>query len=207
MFVLPHLWYYRDPLYDYTDDLSRNAGRWLSSHRAVRLLKHVSVSLCTRTEIPLTMTYSDWNKHEESDPGAFDRLSTVERMTQAHEAALGWLWGEREYIWNYLFRLKGMVTLEIDMTNAYCPVGCCRVLDLDVGTLDSAEPRCARLLGLRSEAEGKELLERVSNEAGLETERLKEDYEIVVNPVVDRWEAWKLEDESEKVVEKKKMEE
>jgi hypothetical protein len=60
---------------------------------------------------------------------------------------------------------------------------------------------------LRSEAEGKELLERVSNEAGLETERLKEDYEIVVNPVVDRWEAWKLEDESEKVVEKKKMEE
>jgi hypothetical protein len=85
MFVLPHLWYYRDPLYDYTDDLSRNAGRWLFSHRAVRLLKHVSVSLCTRTEIPLTMTYSDWNKHEESDPGAFDRLSTVERMTQAHE--------------------------------------------------------------------------------------------------------------------------
>jgi hypothetical protein len=196
MFVLPHLWYYRDPLYDYTDDLSRDAGRWLFSHRAVKLLKHVSVSLCTRTEIPLTMTYSDWNRHEASDPGAFDRLTMMERMTLAHEEALQWQVGERVYIWTYLSQLKGLVTLEMDMTNAYCPVGCCRVLDLDPETLDDAGPECVRMLGVRDNAEEHELLATISKETGLEAEGLIEKYGIVVNPVVDKWEAWKLEYES-----------
>jgi hypothetical protein len=196
MFVLPHLWYYRDPLYDYTDDLSRDAGRWLFSHRAVKLLKHVSVSLCTRTEIPLTMTYSDWNRYEASDPGAFDRLTMMERMTLAHEEALQWQVGERVYIWTYLSQLKGLVTLEMDMTNAYCPVGCCRVLDLDPETLDDAGPECVRMLGVRDNAEEHELLATISKETGLEAEGLIEKYGIVVNPVVDKWEAWKLEYES-----------
>jgi hypothetical protein len=147
----------------------------------------------------------DWDKHEESDPGAFDRLNMQEKRVLAHEA-VGWLDGEREYIWDYLAQLKGLVTLEVDMTNAYCPVGCCRSLDIDVAMLLSAEPECVRISGVSNESEGKELLERVGGDVDLGSEELKAVYGIEINPSVDKWEMWKGEGEGQEEVVEKRIE-
>jgi hypothetical protein len=74
----------------------------------------------------------------------------------------------------------------MDLTNAYCPLGCCRALGIiDWDCFGQLRPKEIRALGLRT---GEELM----IEDSMENNRIdEEESTLVFNPTDDPWEQWR----------------
>jgi hypothetical protein len=160
--------------------LAAKFKRILFSDSALATIKHVSFALCSRSEIPLNMTHSDWEDLENSDPGLYDNLDPTARMEQAHWTANHWLLIERTKIWDNLRQFSRLQTVEMDLKNAYCPVGCCRELTLAWSDLAAIKPKEVRILGLRNEGEREKLLKEWSDHENITPLELQEKYGVEI---------------------------
>jgi hypothetical protein len=127
---------------------------------------------------------------DEDEPGFFDRADHAGRLAMAHDVAEKCLQWNREELWKALSKFKNLQTIEVDLTNAYCPVGCCRVMELEWEMLKSGvRPKLFRMLGLRTEAEIAMVLEGIRSTGA---ELMCEPFEIRTNPEDDPWEGMRM---------------
>jgi hypothetical protein len=220
LFVLPHLWHLHEPFVDDPNNralFSASAGK----------IKHISVAFCTRAEPSLhpTVTRRTWDYYERNNTGArhigpFDQTDAATRMVQVHQYALDSLELHRDRIWRAFAQFLSKTSIEIDLTNAYCAFGCCRLLDLGWWELDSLMAEKYRILGLRNDAEATAFVRNWTKDVGpmasiyrveglrddaeatfyikkwtFEEEQLaKEDIRCIdINPDTDSWEEWKMD--------------
>ncbi|KAH7086555.1 hypothetical protein FB567DRAFT_528250 [Paraphoma chrysanthemicola] len=129
--------------------------RPLFSSQGLKVIKNISVSFCTRSVEPLTMTASEWALH--SPHGDFEDLSEDDRLHYAHDTARGGGYSHMDIKSDRLACITSKLQyLEIDFTNTYCPVGCCRMVDINGDFLTGLDPAIIRVLGVR-EGEKEEL--------------------------------------------------
>jgi hypothetical protein len=185
LFVLPKLWYWRDPIYTYPQDWTGTSQRMLFSASSMPKIKHISIAFCKVSEVPLTMNHADWKAFESRDPGAWNRMSPQQRLDHAHDSAIRWLEGDRSHIWSGLHLLTGVQSLEIDLTNAYCPLGCCRRLELDGRRLAIVGPKRVRIRGLRDDGEVEVVMREWSATLNMSEEEVKETYGVEIDPEDD----------------------
>jgi hypothetical protein len=203
------MWYcYRTstiPPYEFVPWTTQTARekRFLFSGSAVERVKHISIALDNRSDEPITMSHSMWTQQEMKEPGVFDRLSFAQRLRSAHTHAIEKLSEERSWVFTVLMAFTGLWSVEIDVSNAYCPVGCCRMLDIDWDELADLELKTVQILGTRGEAEQSMLLYEQERQAlirGIGWEQVVEadgfvdEYELTFDGKEDMWDQWKVVD-------------
>ncbi|KAI4622632.1 uncharacterized protein J4E87_006199 [Alternaria ethzedia] len=187
--------------------------RWLFSASAPRLIKSISMGFSWRSikGFPV-LDRSTWKK--EAD---FDSLAPAARLQIAHERALSYLNGDLDGYIEDLYRFfkygggpefKRMNYLEFDLTNAFCPTGCCRMAEQNWAQMMFLGPRKTGFLGVRNEQEADIIMVEVYDTVHGNYGALHEDYEgklevdvdgieklfgIVFNPDKTHWEQWKVE--------------
>ncbi|GIZ42874.1 hypothetical protein CKM354_000612300 [Cercospora kikuchii] len=84
-------------------------------------------------------------------------LTEQQKMTRAHDLATRQTYTNMlEELDTLLYQCDSLTTLEVDFTNSYCPIGCCRVVSYLTDTLVSWEhwwPERLRVLGLKNQEE------------------------------------------------------
>jgi hypothetical protein len=91
--------------------------------------------------------------------------------------------------------------VEIDVTNAYCQIGCCRLhCEGYHHLIFIGEPLNVTFLGARNEVEERVMMESLQEyfEEACESdeftqERIKQDHNIKFDPEDDVWAKWKME--------------
>lgn len=210
LFVLPSDFGERYPL-------ARRKGlkrRFLFSVNGLRQIKHVSIEISSQNTKHHTPNRAYWNNIEFCNPGFFDGMTAEQGLKQAHKTAL------RSYDVSFydsnhrIRRLGSLQTIELDFTNAYCPVGCCRMVEMrDAFTPSIFRVQRIRMLGLRHRVEEEKLLTDWTAEAEsfsavyeehekywLPEKRwsvadLHKRYNITFGTKDDPWEQWKMNNE------------
>jgi hypothetical protein len=233
LFVLPDFFHFRSPIN--TNPINSTTihpsghipfpEKPLFSDAASKLLKNVSISFNTHQPSPVMVGHSRWEYLGGLYPErSFDSLSPGERLEYAHRSASGSLshaWIESiEWLTGFLApedeeeegeeddgdpEARNLLNLEIDFTNTYCPIGCCR-LPVHVGPLfANLRPANVTLLGLRNEEERNGVLGRVSEYycdgrntldlderlQNLNKEQVREVHCVKFDPEEDVWAKWK----------------
>ncbi|KAF1922918.1 uncharacterized protein M421DRAFT_336784 [Didymella exigua CBS 183.55] len=131
-FVLPPLWNYMQPARAAGEENALCQGKsWLFSKAAFHMVKHISVGICVRTcDVPCTMGRSDWNVCNAKHPKTVGQWTTHQKMKYAHRKAIAWQDLCCRSVSVAIGRFSGLQSLELDFSNAYCPVGCCRRLEV-----------------------------------------------------------------------------
>lgn len=182
--------------------------RLIFSERAIHHVKHVGVEI--RSAYSLTMDRSYWNWKEKQDPGCFDPMTGTERLELAHHHALVSYWEAFHWLSSNILDMDVLQTIELDFTGAYCPLGCCRLVEInkDLAKLFS-RMKSVRILGLRHEDEKETLLTTWSTETifdenydesleefwgpkdGLSVDELKKQHDVHFGADEDPWGLWK----------------
>jgi hypothetical protein len=209
LFVLPDFCKLRAPMKGWTSlGPGKSAqipchDRHLFSIAASHLLKHVSISFNPRTPIPSGLGHSCWTDRKQYRPSmSFDAMAPVDRIRFTHDvgiADLTDLWAKT--LDNVHTCLDGLRSLELDLTNAYCPTGCCRLVTDGLILSASEVPAKLSFIGIRNEQEEADVmdeLDEIHTQLDLyyspgDLEELKEIYSIVFNPETSHWEQWKVE--------------
>jgi len=187
--------------------------RWLFSASAPRLIKSISIGFSGRSfEGFPALDHSSWKT--EAD---FDSLAPAARLQIAHERAKNYLDGHLDGYIEDLFcffkfgggpALKRMNYIEFDLSNAFCPTGCCRMAEQGWSQIMYLGPRKTSFLGVRNAQEADIIRAEVYHSLYGSYSALHEDYEgklavdmegieevfgIVFNPEKTHWEQWKVE--------------
>lgn len=101
---------------------------------------------------------------------------------------------ERAQIWDCLEQFTSLESIEIDMTEAYCPFGCCRVLGIDWNKIFGLGAKAIRIKGLRHQDEINQAFEEwtADDTANVFSDETLEENRIEINPATDPWEEWKV---------------
>jgi hypothetical protein len=102
LFILPHLWYVRDPSFGLRETPTSVRERLLFSASAVAKIKYISFAICSRTGSPITTTRTTWDEREENGQDSFDSLTASQRQRRAHDDTLEWLIDYQVQIWDCL---------------------------------------------------------------------------------------------------------
>jgi hypothetical protein len=195
LFVLPHHWEKRKP---FVEDVPKGGvDRHLFSEKARHYLRNISIGYSSLPEaVPCTNMSSDWSG-ETIRPNGFDSMSSAERLQVAHfEAKLRLL-----RCWVDMFDTMNLKLsawpeyLEVDFTNAYCPVGCCRMA-LNCCRryyLPLLEATTVLVRGLRNDDEEAEFLSLMRNIRGNgDVGEMKKTLELEFDVDEEPWAAWKV---------------
>ena len=211
LFVLPA------QLEKYFDDLG--SAPLIFSGNASKYLKHISFGVVTGLPDWMRLGHAHtWANLDDFDPGAFDLRSREERLHMMHVTA------EEHYslaqciITPWLYHLEALKTIELDLMNAYCPLGCCRDFHRPLYLPDLERLESIRLLGLRHEKEEQDFLlisyrntwltdvgvaddfseiydQEAHNRAVIE--EVHKRHHIIFGSEGDPWESWKMKSEGE----------
>jgi len=109
-----------------------------------------------------------WSVIHTERPGLFDLANHTGRLGVAHVAAKALLARNREVLWRDFSKFKSLQTIEVDVTNTCCPVGCCRVMELEWNMFKSGiKLKEIRILGLHNATEETGLLDGMKTCFGL----------------------------------------
>jgi hypothetical protein len=165
LFVLPLGAHLKQPFVS-ADEVGRN-DRPLFSIRGLRFVQNISLAFVSFQSQPYVHMASDWGTH--GNPDYTDFVDTQARWEHIHQMAdlrmslvlddiFVALNTQLESTYRYL---------EMDFTNAFCPIGCCRLLEeacnLTPIETDQSRPEAIALLGLRSEEEEKVVIENLKS--------------------------------------------
>ncbi|KAF2246738.1 hypothetical protein BU26DRAFT_521173 [Trematosphaeria pertusa] len=110
------------------------APRYLFSASALDSVKNISISIDQKQLEHYGCSHSAWTQIYEPAIGPFDQLTRHQRFDHIHDLELDdvadqWL----DLVHSLPVPPTGLHYLEVDFTNAYCPIGCCRPIHLAVG--------------------------------------------------------------------------
>jgi hypothetical protein len=171
-FVLPLKWSVMPPFYP---DPHR---RSLFTEDAVRKIKHVALMLCAHSdETPLTMDQMDWDAHAQDMNTPYELLDPAGRLEVANDLAHDWLESYRETMSFKISAFKGLESISLDFTDAYCPLGACRMFELDWRTALRFVKK-VRIWGIHTTAEAKVLHDALMESTRLTSEEVQERYHL-----------------------------
>jgi hypothetical protein len=210
LFVLPDFLSHREPFRQYPrqEACVSLPDRPLFSKAAAKILKNISVSFNPRVPTPELLDYSHWNSMErESSDLKFDTLSAQERLERAHDESSFMLkdtWeNEMDSMITFFptFKINRLRYVEIDVTNAYCQIGCCRLHGDSVPYLIfMQEPLNVTILGVRHKSEEEDTMEMILDyfaEVGefkeFTKEGIRQAHNMKFDPEDDVWAKWKMD--------------
>jgi hypothetical protein len=141
----------------------------------------------------LTMSGASWRYRDKCARDTYESFSPIERMQQAHEEALtnrdGW-WREIDGVLGHMGIKLDM--FEMDLSNAFCPFGCCRELNMELGRIAALEPKVIRILGLRHGDRDK-IKRNMAVSLGINVTEVEGRFEkMELNPAEDPWAKWRV---------------
>lgn len=155
-FMLPSTMVFHYPLmipdmaFDNRNPTIPYADRILFSAAALGRIRNISIAFCNRTDSPLTISHSEWMQQSYIGQPTFEDMPPEQRMLYAHYRAKLYqisLWMAQV---EALMRFEAQLDLlELDLTNVYCPFGCCRDFPVDFRILVQLKPKLLRFLGMR----------------------------------------------------------
>jgi hypothetical protein len=179
LFVLPSMFEDMQPCQQHIETSTvRKAQPWLFSNTALLKVKRISVSLCLRnSNVPSIMGRSEWADSDIDSPGLFDSMTPAQRRDYAHDLVLEWHGNYRNNMSYSISEFRNLEAIEVDLTNAYCPMGCCRTFYM-TWALAMRHVKKVRILGSRNDEEKDMVLTSWSDELEVTPEELKVMYEI-----------------------------
>ena len=154
LFVLPSSFAYMNPFYSNDIATSRPKHRWLFSKAAFQHLKNVSVSFDSRSEAPLNMAASNCDREVNFNP--FYKCVRLFKTRNISIRRVGEEWTNRQ---NKLRLINATLKhLEIDFTEAFCPMGCCRNLLIDSDFIYTLKPEVLSVLGINFRGDKEQFL-------------------------------------------------
>jgi hypothetical protein len=207
LFVLPD--FFKQPFskrkmpnrYDPNASLDRPlfSSKW-SNH-----VKNVSVAFNPRQLTLMTMNRQSWAGIEGAGSlTTYDMMHDLERREFAHAMATEQVRVLQRILARDLLSALPyeLDYIEIDLSNSYCVVGCCRIFVGGVATLAKVSSKCTVVLGVRNDDEREDIMGGVgasnrdilNDEPSMTQSQLKEAYDIAFEPLEDVWEKWKMED-------------
>jgi hypothetical protein len=197
LFVLPDFFMYHAPMnsrHVNAQGYIPFAKRPLFSAHAKSLLRHVSVSINSRLSAPNLVAYEDY-----SGKTPEERLDLAHRHTvQDHVHYLS----EAMASFGTFLAHTMLQSMEIDVTNAYCPLGCCRAVTYCAGTIFDLDADSIAIIGLKA-GEEDEVLRNLFRKCvwtssaydmpcgQYDPAELQEQYMLEFDPE-DRWAEWKM---------------
>lgn len=179
-----------------------NHYRSMFSQRGLENITNLSVDFTSRNFFPTMMTASEWEANDRANRHRYDDApSHHARLTYVHARAVKkttlWWTIATSALGSFPSKLR---YLEMDFTNANCPLGCCCPLEaLRLDFSSTSELKCVKLLGLRSGEEallrGKivDALKLNDNDALKlkDDETLEKKIKIISDPAEDPWVTWR----------------
>jgi hypothetical protein len=152
-FVLPSKWVSLPPFFH-----EGLRDRHIFSKVVIKKVKHVAITLFPRTKFfPLTMHHLEWTI-DAIHGVPFESLGRNDRMEITHDSALGSQSELRMELSRQISNFENLQTIDLDVTSAYCPLGCCRDLLLDWESV-MKHARKVRLYGIRTMEDLREIKE------------------------------------------------
>jgi hypothetical protein len=185
--------------------------RWLFSKSAYKEVKNISFGFSPVLKIRHTSSYIDFDKQDtDKTPSAIWHRSRTanDRKISAHDKAL---WDFHCHCSDITDTLgEGTLEeltdnfqyMEMEFTNSYCPLGCCRYIDAGYGLVDSLRPKHTVILGLDLDGEKQVFMNLFSSihsdDEGQDEdwgtpEWITNEYGVEFNPDRDIWAKWKME--------------
>ncbi|KAH7086027.1 hypothetical protein BKA63DRAFT_389405, partial [Paraphoma chrysanthemicola] len=126
-------------------------GRCLFPKTGLKGIQRLSIDFTSRSRRSLIMYAPLWAQLAARHGVHFDQMTPAHRSLYAHGGSLMFL----KHHWRCQTEVLKKVTstldyLEMDFTNAFCPAGCCRCLEIDFGFLETLRPKAMTALGLRA---------------------------------------------------------
>ena len=144
---------------------------------AFRNLRYMAIVLFPRSaEYSLTMCHSDWSGREEYDL-SFEEMTQSERTELAHENSKSYLFHFQTEISEVITDFENLQVIELDFTSAYCPLGCCRVPEVNWRAV-LKHARQVRIYGLRNAAELEKIKTKCSEHTGLTSDEIDERFDV-----------------------------
>ena len=173
LFVLPFRF---NECVPFADNEALSAYRPLFSEPAIQRIRHVSVEINHRdVRWSVTMERSDWEGEENGNPGHYDHMTADQRLQIAHKRARATYNSADFDMVTQLEEMDALQTIEIDYTNAYCPVGCCRMIYISVYWAQLlSRLQSIRILGLRHKKEEDSYMACWTNQTGHNTQDMKD---------------------------------
>ena len=183
-------------------------GRPLLSDAAAKRLKNISITFNPRSAAPTMIDHDAWSRRERLYPTqTFDALQAQDRLNRAHTKAMSDLmnswYDDLDYIVDFFLSPENIRYLEIDLTNAYCPIGCCRLLEYySCRYIELLRPLYVTFWGIRNEQEERIMLEDIEDhyrsddevtKKPLTGQQIKKMYNIKFDPQEDAWAKRKIE--------------
>jgi hypothetical protein len=176
--------------------VSRSHGRRsLFSTNAFDCVRNLSFVICTPQDMSLSITRDErrsWFRQ------GLDSLEGEDRIVYAHDfvkEGLDDYWSVVEFSL-YEFQLE-LDYLEVDLTSAFCPTGCCHMIDFSDAyqILEYLSPKCTVVLGLDwDEAETTHFLTDISGCTRLPVQEVERRWGLRFGTEnEDRWAKWKIE--------------
>ena len=200
LFVLPQHWEKRKP---FVEDIPEGAvDRHLFSSKAMIHVQNISVAFSSLpSAAPYTNMSSDWTG-ESNRQYDYDSMTPAQRLKEAHVEAMDRLSVSWREMYNAIDeQLSGQLGyLEVDFTNAYCPVGCCRMTTTAYCCCSfyTDKLKTVTMLGLRNINEEMKMLGRIRyihlylNKNGSYARRMKKAPRVSFGADEDPWAAWKV---------------
>jgi len=217
LFVLPDQCTTREPFLQKLGPNDHGSGgahtpfpdRWLFSASGPQLIRNISVCFSPRSDSFHPPGHLFWDAFNN-----FDVMTPAARHQAAHDAAEEFLREDFQELLSDLTLVlcsptpKRLDYLESDLTNAYCPTGCCRMVTECWRQLMSLGPRATVFLGVRDAVEEADIMDWVWDWVYYENHVMHDDFEgklevdkdgmrevfgIVFNPNRTHWEQWKID--------------
>jgi hypothetical protein len=185
--------------------------RWLFSAAAPRLIKSLSLGFGRRSDHDLYACGHSFWKME----GDFDSLTFNDRLLRTHDETSSQLLVDHTSYIEDLFayfnngaepETSCLDYLEIDLTNAYCPTGCCRLADPIWSSVVLLGRNKTSFLGVRNAQEKDDIMVHVlaflnswgedmhgysSGKSSVDKGTVEKALGIVFNPRKTFWDQWK----------------
>ncbi|KAF2622983.1 hypothetical protein BU25DRAFT_414750 [Macroventuria anomochaeta] len=173
-FVLPLKWQFLSPFRELSPYCKHlvSTSRMIVSRAALQKVKHINVMLRARSNtIDFAMNRSDWTGSE------FDHVFPAGRLDMAHERAIEWGCGDRNALSMAVSSHENLQSVDFDVTNDYCPLGCCRELSLYFDLAMQCVEK-VRFFDLRNDEEKGTILKTCMQDMYLTPEKLCERFHI-----------------------------
>jgi hypothetical protein len=196
LFVLPDFFNTEEPFVRPQQAPVNNTGRPLFSENAAYFLKNISISFNTRQRDSKPLGRVAWEVMGQASRGrGFNTMSQPERLEFVHQWAMTRLrisWVNKTYGLAEFPSVKVLEYLEIDLTNAYCPISCCRPHGLCFARSLVYKKRPAKLtfLGMM-DGEEEKMMVALTEHSRLSQDQIRSKYNITFNPDQDVWAKWK----------------
>ncbi|KAF2820370.1 hypothetical protein CC86DRAFT_387400 [Ophiobolus disseminans] len=153
------MWYSRWPLNREIDDKDPSAtARQLFSTESITRVRHISIAIDSRFESPRTMGSSEWSGYEPSNTKPFNKQTPAQHLQRAHAFSVCETKTEKKFLGYQLGIFTGCESLEIDVSNAYRPVGCCRILGIPWDEISGLPLQTLHIIGTSDPHEVEDLL-------------------------------------------------